>query len=174
MAAISRFCIPLLVALVLLSTAAGAQAQIPTTKPYATLFLIRGVEMAGSPPQTLSAIVAAAPVEVPVAPPAVTAKQPRGRLLPALYGGFVTLQALDAHSTFRALDAGHVEQNPIMRWSTSRPVAFISMKAAATAGTVFFAEKIRKKHPKGAIAFITAVNAAYAIIVTHNYRAPVR
>jgi hypothetical protein len=45
------------------------------------------------------------------------------------------------------------------------------MKSAATAGTVYFAEKIRKKHPKGAVAFITAVNAAYAVVVLHNYRA---
>ena len=177
MAAISRFCLPLLVAPVLVCAATvPARAQISTTKPYATLFLIRGVETAGTQsPQAISASVSTASVEVPdVAPAAPLQPRRESRLAPALYSGFVALQALDTHSTLRAIDAGHVEQNPMMRWSTSHPVAFISMKAAATAGTVYFAEKIRKKHPKGAVVFITAINAVYTAIVLHNYRAPVR
>jgi len=174
MAAISRFCPTLLATLVLASVAVPAQAQINSTKPYAALFLIRGAETAGrQSPQTISAAVTN--VDIPPVTPAEPAPRPRSsRLLPALYGGFITLQALDTHSTLRAIDAGHVEQNPVMRWSTSHPAAFISMKAAATAGTVYFAEKIRKKHPKGAVAFITAINAAYALIVVHNYQAPTR
>ena len=59
-----------------------------------------------------------------------------------------------------------------MRWATSHPVAFVSMKGAATAGTIFVAEKIRKKHPKRAMAFMAAINTAYALVVIHNYRAP--
>ena len=54
---------------------------------------------------------------------------------------------MDTHSTFRALDAGLVEANPLMRWAVAHPVAFVSIKAAATAGTILVAEKIRKKHP---------------------------
>ena len=41
--------------------------------------------------------------------------------LTSLYIGNVALQALDAHSTFRALDAGHAEGNPLMRWTTGIP-----------------------------------------------------
>lgn len=174
MAAISRFCLSLVITPVVLAAAVPAQAQIPTTKPYAALFVIRSVDVGGrQPPPTLSAIASAATGDVPIARAPVPAKR-SSRLLPPLYGGFVTLQVLDAHSTFRALDAGLVEQNPIMRWSTAHPAAFVSMKAAATAGTIFFAEKIRKQHPKGAIAFISAVNAAYAFVVMHNYKAPGR
>jgi len=169
MVAISRLCPPLLIAVVLFSSAAPAQAQIPTTKPYASLFLIRDVDAVGSQPLSLAAAITTLS-DVPAPPAPVSRPAQKGSpLLPALYGGFVTLQALDAHSTFRALDAGHSEQNPMMRWTTRHPWAFVAMKSAATTGTVYFAEKIRKKHPKGAIAFITAVNAAYAVVVLHNY-----
>jgi hypothetical protein len=172
MGAISRICLPLLTASVLVGIAAPAHAQVPATRPYKALFLIHGAEAVSSQQPELSAAITAA-ADTPTATPAPASRPSRkgAVLLPALYGGFVTLQALDAHSTFRALDNGHSEQNPVMRWTTSHPVAFVVMKSAATAGTVYFAEKIRKKHPKGAVAFITAVNAAYAVVVLHNYRA---
>jgi hypothetical protein len=89
----------------------------------------------------------------------------------AMYGGMVAVHALDAHSTFRALDGGHAEGNPMMRWLTGHPAGFVAVKAAATAATVYCAEQIRKKHPRRALIFMAAVNAAYAGIVIHNYRA---
>ena len=82
----------------------------------------------------------------------------------------LVLQGLDVHSTLRAIDAGHHEQNPLMRWTVSHPAAFISMKAAASAATIYVAEKIRKRHPKRALLFMAAVNSAYALIVVHNYK----
>jgi hypothetical protein len=88
----------------------------------------------------------------------------------SMYGGLVALHTLDAHSTLRALDAGHAEANPVMRWATARPAAFVAVKAASTALTVYCAEKIREKHPKRAALFVAGVNAAYAAIVFQNYR----
>ena len=175
MIAISRFSLPLLVALALLCSVVPANAQIPTTRPYASLFLIRGVEAVDSQrPESVAAVLN--PPTDPLAaaattPPPAIQRAPRG-VLTSLYAGFGTLQALDTHSTLRAIDAGYVEQNPLMRWTISHPAALISMKAMATAGTIFFAERIRKKHPKRAVAFIAAINAAYALIVVHNYKAP--
>lgn len=168
-------------ALTLVCCAVPVQAQTPATKPYASLFLVRGVDAAGrqvhSPPvpgaipltiASASTPAAAAPVSPPPSGSTLRA------LLPAMYAGTVTLQALDTHSTFRALDAGHFERNPLVRWSTQHPLALIALKGSATAATIYVAEKIRKKHPKRALAFITAVNAAYALVVVHNYRVPVR
>jgi hypothetical protein len=100
-------------------------------------------------------------------------RAPRG-VLPALYAGLGTLQALDAHSTLRAVSIGFAERNPIMRWTAEHPAALVAVKAAATAGTIVVAERIRRKHPKRAIAFIAAVNAGYALVVIHNYRALAR
>ena len=155
--------------------AAPAYAQIASTKPYASLFLIRSVEPAGAPgtrnsfPLTTAANAAAPTAAAHEAPVKST---PRG-LQTALYGGLIALQALDTHSTLRAVDSGHAEQNPLMRWSVEHPVALVSMKAAASAATILVAEQIRKRHPKRAVAFMAAVNTAYALIVVHNYRVPV-
>jgi len=169
----------LLVAIAMLVYAVPGAAQIASTKPYASLFIVRdagGVavpEVAGAlpilPTLTADAQMPAIPREAPVPVKGL----PRG-VQPALYGGLIVLQGLDVHSTLRAIDAGHVEQNPVMRWSVQHPAALISMKAAASAATIYVAEKIRKRYPKRAMLFMAAVNSAYAFIVVHNYSVPIR
>jgi Domain of unknown function (DUF5658) len=157
----------------LLCCASTAFAQVPTDKPYDSLFLIREIASSDRPAPTVRPSIAAAAAQMPnaaVQPPAVVRQTPRG-LLPALYAGNIALQVMDTHSTFRALDAGLVESNPVMGWTTEHPVAFVSMKAAATATTILVAEKIRKKYPRRAALFMAGVNTAYAFIVWHNYRA---
>jgi hypothetical protein len=174
--AISRALATLVVILPMLC-ATPAYAQIASTKPYASLFLIRSLETTEKRPSLESlplttALNAAASNATAHEPP--IKGTPRG-LQTALYGGLIALQALDTHSTLRAVDSGYVvEQNPLMRWTVEHPVALVSMKAAASAATILFAEKIRKRHPKRAVAFMAAVNTAYALIVVHNYRVPVR
>ena len=175
MAATARFCAILLALPLLLSHAATAQAQTLTTRPYASLFLVFDAEAVPELDRGAGLRAALQQLESPIASTAALRPERKGRgALTALYGGLVTLQALDAHSTFRALDAGLHETNPLMRWASAHPVGFVSLKAAATAGTVFVAERIRKKHPKRAVVFIAAINATYALVVAHNYRAPSR
>lgn len=148
-------------------------AAIPVSDPYGSLFVNSDPTAADQPAPATRASLATAAAQIPSAPiqPRPEVKQtPRG-LLPALYAGNITLQVMDTHSTFRALDAGLVESNPMMRWTTDHPVAFVSMKAAATATTILVAEKIRKKYPRRAALFMAGVNTAYAFVVLHNYRA---
>lgn len=168
MASTSRFC-PALLLLVVVH-AAPANAQVVSTGPYASLFDVQaeapalstepGLRAAARDPEAITGNVTI---------PQVTT--PSRVAIAAMYGGFVTLQGLDAHSTLRALDAGLVEGNPLMRWATDHPVGLVSMKAGATVATLLVAEKIRKKHPKRALIFMAAINAAYAFVVSHNYRA---
>ena len=181
MADISPLFQTLLVVVPMLASAVPASAQIASTKPYASLFLVRDAGAVTVPEATnavalLPALTTDAQVAVPAipreAPAAVRSDLPRG-LQPALYGGLIVLQGLDVHSTLRAIDAGHYEQNPVMRWSVEHPAALISMKAAASAATIYVAEKIRKRYPKRAMLFMAAVNSAYAFIVVHNYKVPV-
>ena len=73
-------------------------------------------------------------------------KTPR-RVLNASYLGLGVLQTLDAHSTLRALDSGMQERNPLMRWASSHPAAFISFKGAATAGTILRAKRFARSTP---------------------------
>jgi hypothetical protein len=100
--------------------------------------------------------------------PGRTGRRPRA-LIP-LYVSFASLQGLDAHSTSRALRRGGVEANPLLRGLADRPVGLIAVKAAATTGVVYAAEKMWKRNKVAAVAFMAAANSAMAWVVQHNYR----
>ena len=181
MANISSLFRTLLVAISMLMFAVPASAQMASTKPYASLFLAHDADAVAAPEAAwalplVPALTSDAQMQVPAipreAPLPVKSDLPKG-VQPALYGGLIVLQGLDVHSTLRAINAGHYEQNPVMRWSVEHPAALISMKAAASAATIYVAEKIRKRYPKRAMLFMAAVNSAYAFIVVHNYNVPV-
>ena len=103
--------------------------------------------------------------------PATTAKgAPRGVLMP-LYVSFAALQALDAHSTLRAIDAGASERNPFLTGIVNQPAAFIALKGGVAASTIFVADKLRHRSRTAAIVTMVALNSVYATVVAHNYRA---
>lgn len=150
--------------------ASTAFAQIPSTKPYGSLMVIREAVPVERPSLPRLGDVVATSLLTPILPARAAVRPAPRALLPSLYMGDITLQILDAHSTLRALDAGHVEANPLMRWSANHPVALVSMKAAATATTIYLVEKMRKKHPRRAVLLMAGINAASALVVLHNYR----
>ena len=94
----------------------------------------------------------------------------RGPFIP-LYVTFGVLQALDVHSTLRAVEAGAVEQNPILRGAVNNPAALIAVKAGVGAATVLIADKLRTRNRVAAFVVMAAVNSAYATVVAHNYSA---
>jgi len=105
-----------------------------------------------------------APMQAPAAPPR------RPPALMPLYVAFASLQVLDAHSTSRALDHGAVEANPLMRGLAGSTAGMLGVKAAATAGVVYSAERIWRKNKAAAVVFMLAANSAMAWVVQHNYR----
>ena len=107
----------------------------------------------------------------PASEPRGPASEPRPGALVPLYASFATLQALDAHSTSRALDQGAVEANPMMKGLAGNPTALLAMKAAGTAGVIFASEKMWKKNRAASVFFMVAANSAMAWVVQHNYRA---
>jgi hypothetical protein len=94
----------------------------------------------------------------------------RPAALPALYGSFAALQALDVHSTIKAVGAGESEANPAVRGLVRQPAAFVAAKVAATAATFYASERLWRRHRVGAVMLMVAVNGAYAAIVANNYR----
>jgi hypothetical protein len=102
--------------------------------------------------------------------PAATTARERGILVP-LYISFAALQALDAHATLRALDAGATEMNPLMGGLAGKPAALLAMKAGLAASTIYFVEKLRLRSRAAAIVLMMALDSAYATIVAHNYAA---
>jgi len=107
---------------------------------------------------------------------AVIAPAPRPVLLTALYGSFAGLQALDVHSTMRAVRSGAGQEgNPVLQRLAGSPAAMFAVKAGATASIIMASERLRKNHhPMAAIALMIGANSAYAMVAAHNYTVPQR
>ena len=88
-----------------------------------------------------------------------------------LYASFAGLQALDAHSTVRALQNGGSEANPLMRGLADRPAALYAVKAGVAASAILLTERLRPRHRVGAVALMAALDSLYTMVVVHNYRA---
>ena len=86
-----------------------------------------------------------------------------------LYVSFAAVQVLDLHSTYNGLERGGREANPLLGSVVESPAAFIAVKAGATAGTIYLAEKIWKRNRKAAIITMIGANVAYGLIASHNY-----
>jgi hypothetical protein len=132
-----------------------------------------------TPTATVAAVIAASPQFTSIAPPISAAgpqisetsseARPRSGRLTMMYVAFATLQAMDAHSTLSALSNGGREANPVMRGVAGNPGALIAVKAATGATTIWLTERVRKKHPRGAVVLMAILNSALATVVAHNY-----
>src|SRR5262245_11431331 len=92
----------------------------------------------------------------------------RPAALPALYATLGAMQAWDIYSTSAALKAGAKEGNPTAAPFAGNAGSMLGLKAATTASTIFFAERMWKKNKAGAIAMMVAINGATAAISMHN------
>jgi hypothetical protein len=113
-----------------------------------------------------------APVQAPLAQPALDARQPtRPALLAPMYGTYIALQGLDIHSTLTTVGSGHArEGNPLLPDAAHNPAGLIAIKAASTAGVIWGTEKLWKRNRVAAVVLMVGVNSAMAAIVAHNYR----
>jgi hypothetical protein len=122
---------------------------------------------------TVNDIVSAEPIEAQypsISPVSETLPSPRIGVLLPLYASFAGLQALDAHSTMRALENGGTERNPLLGDLAGQPAALFALKAGVTASTILLTERLRPKHRVAAIALMAALDSFYAMVVVHNYR----
>ena len=124
--------------------------------------------------QTLKAAAAVPDVLLPsgAAKPRwmVDAPEKRPGALPVLYATFGALQMADAYSTRRAISAGAVEANPLMKTASGSSGTMYAVKAASAAGSIYLAEKLWKKNRKGAVVLMTIVNGVTAAVVAKNLR----
>ena len=106
----------------------------------------------------------------PVPPITVAPHAKRPAVLPLLYATLAATQAWDVYSTRAALAAGAREANPASAPFATNTGAMIGLKAATTAGTILFAERMWKKNKVAAIVMLGAINGATAAISVHNMR----
>ncbi len=133
-------------------------------------------------PAQLAAESSTLPAEVeqmqaPALPPNVPIVQPYRRietgtspLLMSLYVSTAFTQALDIHSTIKALDRGGVETNPMLSGLTGNKAAFIAVKGAVAAGSIYAASRLAKRNKVAAIVTMVAINTAYGFVAYHNYK----
>ena len=117
-----------------------------------------------SPPVTSLAVTAAA------ATPLLNATRPRPAALLPLYASYITLQALDVHSTARGLERGAVEGNPLLKGAARNPAMLLGVKAAVTGLVIFGTEKLRKNHRTLSVVLMAALNGVTVYVVHQNYR----
>jgi hypothetical protein len=100
-------------------------------------------------------------------PPVVSpTNMARPAVMPVLYAMLGAMQAWDVYSTSSALKAGAREANPV----AGNAGSMIGLKAATTASTIFFAERMWKKNRVAAVALMVAINGATAAVSMHNMR----
>jgi hypothetical protein len=112
--------------------------------------------------------VPAAPVADVTAVPTSHRSSP-GRLWLPLTIGYVAVQAADVHSTFRVIDAGGAEGNPILGVFGGGRVGMVAVKAGMTALAVLGTRRLAKRHPVAATVFLVAANCGYAYVAYRNY-----
>ena len=135
---------------------ARAQSMTPAAQPIASAAL---------------AVQPAVDEQRPESPAPLPGRYERPQWLTPMHIATVTMQMLDAHSTYAAIhDARVVEANPLMRSMAENPAALIAVKAGVAAAIVYSTEKLARRHRVVAFASALAVNSAYAMLVAHNYR----
>ncbi len=107
---------------------------------------------------------------IPIVAPLVTAPpQSRGGMLSSLYASFVGLQAYDALSTSHGLSRGAAEGNPLMGTIAHNTPSLFVVKGAATAASIYVAERLWKQNRKGrAIALMVAANGFMFAVAARN------
>lgn len=87
----------------------------------------------------------------------------------SLYAATAITQALDAQSTFKALNAGAVESNSLVKpFAANRP-AFIALKAGMATAFIYAGHNLSKGHKIGAMIALGVVNSLYTAIAINNY-----
>ncbi|MDE3153725.1 MAG: hypothetical protein KGN76_01420 [Acidobacteriota bacterium] len=102
-------------------------------------------------------------------PPSMSAvRHSRPAALVPLYISLGALEAVDTATTFRGLNQGASEANPVMRGLMGHGAAVIGVKAAVTATSIWAAERMWRHNRVGAVVLMLAVNGVMAAVVGHN------
>jgi hypothetical protein len=114
--------------------------------------------------------VTAAARQIPPGFARIAARPTRGYGMLSLYASTAMMQALDIHSTLTAVGRGGVEANPLISGLASRQLAFIAVKSGIAASSILAARQMAKHNKLAAVVTLIAINSAYALVISHNYK----
>jgi hypothetical protein len=106
--------------------------------------------------------------QISLTSPSSSLSSSRPAPLVPLYASLAVLQGLDIYTTSKAMSRGAVEANPLMQPVAGRAWGSTAVKAAATAGSIYFIERAWKNNRKGAVILAAVINVATAAVVAHN------
>jgi len=92
----------------------------------------------------------------------------------SLEATYVALNAADVVTTYRAINRGGYEENPLLRPIISRPAVFIPVKGLMTLGSLALLRRIGRDSPKAALVYLSILNIGMGAVVYHNYRVTLR
>jgi len=114
------------------------------------------------------------PASVAVQPdpavPALDYRVKRPAILPALYVSLGALQVWDVYTTSAAVRNSAREANPVMASFVGHPAKTIALKAAITASTVFFVERLWRQNRVAAVVVLAVMNGATTAVAMTNMR----
>lgn len=90
-------------------------------------------------------------------------------VLLSLYATTAAMQMMDVRSSLAAFNSGAVEANSLMSGIVKSTPMFIAFKAGVAASAIYSAHAMAKHNKIGAIIMLSAVNSAYAMVVSHNF-----
>jgi hypothetical protein len=137
----------------------------------AVLALVGATASQASAQGTTSPLIAAeATLTEPRPEAAIEVRRDRPQWLLPMHIATITMQALDAHSTYSALRHSNVvEMNPLMKGMADNTATLVAVKAGVAAAVVYSTEKLTRRHRFAAFATALAVNSVYAMVVARNY-----
>jgi hypothetical protein len=91
-----------------------------------------------------------------------------------LEASYIALNAADVIFTYRALDKGAEEANPLLRGFVKSKPLTIAFKAGTTGLVLYANRKITKENKTVGYATLIALNLLYGYIVNNNYQVTMR
>lgn len=92
-------------------------------------------------------------------------------LLGAALGSYLTFSVIDAKQTGSCLSAGTCrEQNALLKPFAGHPSGLVAVKLAGNSAVAYGIWKLRRRHPKAALALGIAAAGFQAAVVSVNYR----
>jgi len=86
----------------------------------------------------------------------------------AMAVNYVVLNTLDLFTTYKSLEKGAVEVNPIARTFVDRKPMAIAFKAGLTGGVLFALGKMKQQDKKAAYITLGLLNVVYGLVVANN------
>jgi hypothetical protein len=87
----------------------------------------------------------------------------------SLEGSYIALNAIDVMLTYKGIEKGAIELNPLLSKIINNKPLFIGIKATLTFGVLWYIRRLKKDNNKLGYGLLIAANVLYCAVVANNY-----